>query len=395
MNTANLIHILTETIQSVCRAQQGLVLHEPRFVGNEWSYVKDCLDSGWVSSAGSYVDQFERKLEAFTGAKHAIAAVNGTAALHICLLLAGVERHDEVLIPALTFVATGNAVSYCGATPHFVDSSLPTLGIDPAKLGGYLQSIAVMREDGCYNRQTGRRIRAVVPMHTFGHAVDLDPLMEICRNYRITLIEDAAESLGSFYKGKHTGTFGALATLSFNGNKIITTGGGGAILTNDDGLARKAKHLTTTAKLPHAWAFHHDETGYNYRLPNLNAALGCAQMEQLPTFIHSKRKLAQAYQEAFRSVKEVDFLHEPEHAKSNYWLNALILKESYAYLREEILAYTNHAGIMTRPVWTLLSKLPMYRDCPSMNLSQSEQLEQTIINIPSSAKLGEPYVSPV
>jgi len=280
-----------------------VALHEPRFTGNEWLYLKECLDSTFVSSVGKFVDRFEHDLAKFTGAKYAIAVVNGTAALHIALKLAGVQAGDEVLVPALTFIATTNAVIYCNATPHFVDSEIGTLGVDAAKLRDYLISHTEQRSGQCINRATGQVIRALVPMHTFGHPVDIDGLIAIAHDFNIVLAEDAAESLGSYYHGQHTGTFGLLGTLSFNGNKTITTGGGGAILTNDAALARHAKHLTTTAKLPHAWEFRHDEIGYNYRLPNLNAALGCAQLEQLPVKLAEKRKLFRRYQTAFSNLQ--------------------------------------------------------------------------------------------
>lgn len=363
-------------------------LHEPRFSGNEWVYVKECLDTGWVSSVGKFVDRFEEDLAAYTGVKRAIAVVNGTAALHICLLLAGVEPGDEVLLPALTFIATANALSYCGAIPHFVDSEETTLGVDPHKLHRYLEEICEARADGCYNRQTGRRIKALVPMHTFGHPVDLDPLVELCRTFNIVLIEDAAESLGSFYKGAHTGQRGLLSALSFNGNKTITTGGGGAILTNDEELGRLAKHITTTAKVPHRWEFMHDMVGYNYRMPNINAALGCAQLEELPNFLLAKRALAEHYSQAFAPLSGLKFFSEPAHARSNYWLNTLLLDDGYAGERNSLLAATNDAGIMTRPVWTLMHKLPMFTAAPRMDLQTSESLENRLINIPSSVMLG-------
>jgi len=280
------IRDILEILRQVLPADRhAIALHEPSFAGNEWTYVKDCLDTGWVSSVGAYVDRLEADLSAYAGVRNAIAVVNGTAALHICLILAGVKANDEVLIPALTFVATANAVAYCGAVPHFADVEERTLGIDPTRLADYLTTTAELRSGGCYNRRTGRRIKAVVAMHTFGHPVDLDPLWRHCLRFGIELIEDAAESLGSFYKGRHTGNWGRLAAVSFNGNKIVTTGGGGAILTNDQELALQARHITTTAKIPHRWAFDHDRIGYNYRLPNINAALGCAQLEQLPGFL--------------------------------------------------------------------------------------------------------------
>jgi len=377
-------------LRGVLGADDGTIaLHEPSFRGNEWRYVKECLDSGWVSSVGKFVDRFEKDIAEYTGCGRAVAVLNGTAALHVCLLLVGVQRGDEVLIPTLTFVATANAVVYCGAVPHFVDSSESTLGLDPGKLHDYLLDIVVQREGVACNRLTGRPIRAVVPMHTFGHPVDLDPLGEICARFGIALVEDAAESLGSFYKGKHTGTFGRVAALSFNGNKIITTGGGGAILTRDAHLADRAKHLTTTARVPHPWTLTHDKVGFNYRLPNLNAALGCAQIEELPRFVETKRCLAERYRKAFVGVPSVNFFVEPEFAQSNYWLNTLLLDPECVEERDALLETTNAAGIMTRPSWTLMHRLSMYHECPRMDLAVAEQLDARIINIPSSAFLGE------
>ncbi len=380
---------ILRALKSALPAAKGRIgLHEPCFAGNEWSYVKECLDTGWVSSVGSYVDRFERELAAFTGARRAVAVVNGTAALHVSLLLAGVCPGDEVIIPSLTFVATANAVAYCGAVPHFADSDEATLGLDPGKLAEHLSAIAEIKRGGCVNRHTGRPIRAIVPMHTFGHPVDLDPLVELCNRWNLVLVEDAAESLGSLYKGRHTGTFGRLAALSFNGNKVLTTGGGGAILTNDEGLGKMAKHLTTTAKVPHRWEFFHDAAGFNYRLPNINAALGCAQLEQLPRFLEHKRALAARYREAFRNVQGVRFFCEPSFAASNYWLNALVLDPPCASARDDILEMTDKNGIMTRPAWTPMHRLPMYQVCPCMELSGAEDLERRLINIPSSAALG-------
>jgi perosamine synthetase len=378
-----------DVLQSFLSPEHGVVpLHEPSFFGNEWAYVKECLDTGWVSSVGKFVDRFEENLAAYTGVKRAVAVVNGTAALHICLLLVDVKANDEILMPALTFIATANAVSYCGAIPHFIDSEENTLGVDPRKLAIYMEEIAEQRVDGCFNRRTGRRIRAVVPMHTFGHPVDLDPLLEVCQNFHIELVEDAAESLGSFYKGRHTGNWGRTSALSFNGNKIITTGGGGAILTNDEELAVRAKHLTTTAKIPHRWNFTHNMVGYNYRLPNLNASLGCAQLEQMTAYLASKRCLAERYMAAFKGVEGIRFVSEPKFASSNYWLNALVLDEESAEKRDVLLEITNNAGIMTRPAWTPMHRLPMYADCPRMDLAIAESLERRLINIPSSANLG-------
>lgn len=385
--------ILSALRQVLPAASGPVALHEPRFAGNEWSYVKECLDTGWVSSVGKFVDRFEEDLAAYTGVRRAVAVVNGTAALHLCLKLVGVMPGDEVLIPALTFVATANAVTYCGAIPHLAEVEDRTLGLDPVALGSYLDEITCIDAEGCTNRLTGRRIKAVIPMHTFGHPVDLDPLMEVCKRFRLELVEDAAESLGSFYKGEHTGTRGRASALSFNGNKVITTGGGGAILTNDEDLGRLAKHLTTTAKVPHCWEFNHDMVGYNYRLPNLNAALGCAQLEQLPGFVESKRALADRYRQAFNGVGGVRFFSEPDFARSNYWLNVLLLDEELAGERDAVLAATNAAGIMTRPAWTPMHRLPMFAEAPRMDLPVTENLASRLINIPSSASLGEQHDS--
>jgi perosamine synthetase len=381
---------LAEKVVDAIRVAIGpaaAILHEPSFSGNEWLYVKECLDSTFVSSVGKFVDRFELELAEFTGAKHVVAVVNGTAALHIALLLAGVKSGDEVLVPALTFVATANAVSYCNAVPHFVDSEEKTLGMDAAKLRDYLSSATEQRANQCVNRKTGRVIRALVPMHTFGHPVDLEGLLAISRDFGIALIEDAAESLGSYYHGVHTGTFGLLGTLSFNGNKTITTGGGGAILTNDPLLARRAKHITTTAKLPHSWEYRHDEIGFNYRLPNLNAALGCAQLEQLTTILDKKRQVFTLYKEAFSKVRGLSLMSEPSQSKSNYWLQTLILDHAEAGQRERVLAATNNAGYMTRPAWALMNELLPYEECPSMDLAGVRSLAARIINIPSSPSL--------
>ncbi|UED75570.1 LegC family aminotransferase [Brevibacillus sp. DP1.3A] len=388
MTTTFRIQAILEALQKVTSKQENFVpLHEPSFQGNEWLYVKECIDTGWVSSVGKYVNKFEEMLADYTGVKHAIAVVNGTAAVHVCLKLAGVEANDEVLVPALTFIASANAISYCGAIPHFVDSSYETLGLDPVKLDHYLMEISVQRKDGCYNKITGRRIKAVLPMHTFGHPVDMDALLEICDRYKIELVEDAAESLGSYYKGRHTGNWGKLAAVSFNGNKVVTTGGGGAILTNNDELGKMAKHITTTAKKPHPWAFDHDHIGFNYRMPNLNAALGCAQLEMLSKFIEQKRTLANMYANAFLRVDGVKLFMEPSFAKSNYWLQVLILEEQFASEKEKLLKAANETGFMTRPVWKPLHEISMYQNCPKMNLDVVESLARRIINIPSSPGL--------
>jgi perosamine synthetase len=382
-------HFLSGLRQVLGDARSSLPLHEPEFSGNEWVYVKECIDTGWVSSVGKYVDEFERKLAEFTGVRHAVAVVNGTAALHIALQIAGVKAGDEVLVPALSFVATANAVSHCGAVPHFVDSSKSTLGLDAGALASHLDFVAERTVDGLRNKNTGRRIAAIVPMHTFGHPVDMVNLMDVAARYSLPLVEDAAESLGSTYHGSHAGTFGCMGVLSFNGNKIITTGGGGAILTNDPEIAHQAKHLTTTAKQPHRWEFFHDALAYNYRLPNLNAALGCAQMERLPDFLSRKRHLAENYRKTFANIPGIHFVDEPEGCHSNFWLNAVRLSEPSMTGRDALLALANDAGYQCRPAWTLLNKLPMYQDCPHAELFVAEALEASLINLPSSPKLAE------
>jgi perosamine synthetase len=385
----------TDLPQDVVRALQRALgpapaaLHEPRFSGNEWAYLKDCLDSTYVSSVGAYVDRFESDLCRLTGARHAVAVVNGTAALHLALELAGVQAGDEVLMPALTFVATANAVSYCRAVPHFVDSETRSLGIDTAALRAHLASQAERRAGRSINRRTGRVIRALVPMHTFGHPGDIGGLLALAHEYGLALVEDATESLGSLYHGRHTGTFGRFGTLSFNGNKTITTGGGGAILTDDADLARAAKHLSTTAKRPHRWLYEHDLIGYNYRMPNINAALGCAQLEQLGGFLASKRRLHGLYRTAFAEVGGLSLVNEPEACVSNYWLHALLLDEEFASQRDAVLEAANEAGFGTRPVWAPMHKLAPYANCPRMDLPVAESIERRLVNLPSSAGLAE------
>jgi aminotransferase in exopolysaccharide biosynthesis len=359
-------------------------LHEPEFDGNEWNYVKECIDTNFVSSAGKFVDKFERQLEEYTGSKHAIAVSSGTAALHISLILAGVKSDDEVLVPALTFIATANAVVYCGAEPHFVESDRDSLGIDPEKLRTHLQTTATVTAGLCRNKKTGRVIRAIIPMHTFGHPAKIHELLEICMEFNIAMVEDAAESLGSFYSDKHTGTFGLLGTLSFNGNKIITTGGGGAILTDDSHLAAKAKHLTTTAKLPHPWKYVHDEVGYNYRLPNLNAALGCAQLEGIEEKVRKKRKLFESYRVALQEIIGISLFCEPICSRSNYWLQTLILDDKKTQTRDRILEIAYTQEIQLRPTWDLVNTLAPYRNSPSMDLEVARALSNSLINVPSS-----------
>ncbi|TDK65536.1 LegC family aminotransferase [Sapientia aquatica] len=364
-----------------------IALHAPLFAGNEKKYLLDCIDSTFVSSVGAYVTQFEQSVTTTTGAKHAIATVNGTAALHIALLLAGVKAGEEVITQPLSFVATCNAIAYCNAKPVFVDVNRHTLGMNPASLLDFLSNHCLINSQGCFNKATGRRIAAVLPMHTFGLPCDLEQLIAICAEFNLPLIEDAAESLGSYYHQQHTGTFGLLGTLSFNGNKTITTGGGGMILTNDDELARRAKHLTTTAKLAHPYEFVHDDIGYNYRLPNINAALGCAQIEMLPQLLASKRKIAQAYASFFADTRYT-LVKEPDNTHANYWLNAVICPTPSA--RDQFLTELIAANIMVRPIWTLVNTLPMYADCQAMDLANAQWLVERVVNLPSSARFDLP-----
>ena len=377
---------IVDFIRSTFKEEDAFIpLHEPRFVGNERKYVLDAIDSTFVSSVGSYVDKFEAMMCEVTGAKYAIALVNGTNALHLSLLLAGVEKEDEVLTQSLTFVATANAISYCNATPHFVDVDKATMGLSPGILKTHLKEIALVKDGKCYNKNTGKRIAACVPMHTFGLPLYIDELVEVCNNYNIPVVEDAAESLGSYYKNKHTGTFGLLGTFSFNGNKTITSGGGGAIITNDKALAEKAKHLSTQAKIQHKWEYKHDSIAFNYRMPNLNAALACAQLEQLNNYVKNKRELSNLYLAFFESEKRISLAREVENAKSNYWLNAIILEDKES--RDSFLEYTNDKKVMTRPIWGLMSNLKMFKNCPKSDLSNSEWLEDRVVNITSSVRI--------
>jgi len=387
INPSSLATEITRAVRQVVGTAPA-ALHEPCFGGREWEYLKECLDSNFVSSVGPFVDRFEHELAEYTGVARAVAVVNGTAALQVALTLAGVRPGDEVLAPALTFVATANAIWYCGAFPHFVDSEEQTLGLDPIALRTHLESTVDRRNGECVNRRTGRIIRAVVPMHAFGHPVAIEAVSAVAADFHLALVEDAAESLGSTVRGRHCGTFGLLSTLSFNGNKTITTGGGGAILTNDESLAARAKHITTTAKVPHRWDYVHDQVGFNYRLPNLNAALGCAQLEQLPQFLAAKRRLFLKYADAFAGIERVRLLAEPAGCHSNYWLQTLLLDEEVAGQRDEVLAATNDTGLMTRPPWRLLHRLAPYADAPRGPLPVAESIERRVINIPSSALLG-------
>ncbi|MDD3194259.1 MAG: LegC family aminotransferase [Paludibacter sp.] len=357
-------------------------LHDPRFIGNEKAYLNECIDTNFVSSVGEFVSRFEKMCADYTGAKYAVAAVNGTAALHIALQLSGVQRDEEVITQALTFIATANAISYTGAHPVFLDVDADTMGLSPVAVANWLRDNAELRDGQPYNKSTNRRIAACVPMHTFGHPVHLDELLEVLNSWNIPLVEDAAESIGSYYKGKHTGTFGKFGILSFNGNKVITTGGGGMILTDDEALAKEAKHITTQAKIPHAWEFNHDRVGYNYRLTNINAALGCAQMESLPKILELKRELAHKY-EAFFKDSSWKFVAEPEGCISNYWLNVIFAADKSE--RDAILEYTNKNGVMTRPIWELMNRLPMFSHCQTDGLENSMWLADRVVNIPSSA----------
>ena len=375
---------IIEFIQDSYSTKDFIPLHEPRFVGNEKKYLNECIDSTFVSSVGKYVGELEENIASYTGAKYAIATSNGTSALHISLLLANVGQSDEVITQPLTFIATCNAISYCGAQPIFIDVDKDTMGISPSSLKYFFENNTTVKNNQCINNKTSKVIKACMPMHTFGHPCRIDEIKEICDTYHVFLIEDAAEGFGSLYKGKHTGTFGQMAAFSFNGNKVITSGGGGCIITNDKILAKKAKHLTTTAKVPHKWEFIHDMVGYNYRMPNLNAALAVAQLENIDGFINSKRKLASSYKEFF-SNQEPTFFREPEQSKSNYWLNTILLKNKDQ--RDKFLEETNSCGVMTRPIWTLMNKLPMFEHAQCDDLINSKWLNDRVVNIPSSVVL--------
>ncbi len=376
---------ISEFIKKQFPEQKFIPLHAPVFIGNERKYVMDTLDSTFVSSVGAYVDRFEEMMCEITGSSYAVAIVNGTNALHLALLLADVNRNDEVLSQSLTFIATCNAISYIDAKPVFIDVDKDTLGLSPDALSKYLNQNAKIEADGfAYNIKTDRRIKACVPMHTFGFPCRIEEIAQICNNWNITLVEDAAESLGSYYEGKHTGLFGNIGVFSFNGNKTITSGGGGALITNNESLAKKAKHLTTQAKVPHPWAFTHDNIGYNYRMPNLNAALACAQLEQLAKFVDNKRELATLYHDKFKSLG-INFCVELPGTRANYWLNAILLNDKTE--REDFLTYMNSNGVMSRPVWELMHRLPMFENCERADLSNSEWIADRLVNIPSSVRL--------
>ena len=375
---------IIDFIRSLYPDRDFIPLHEPHFGGNEKKYLEDCIDSTFVSSVGKYVDRFEEMIREFTGAKCAVATVNGTAALHIALLLAGVQRNDLVITQPLTFIATCNAISYCGAEPMFIDIDRQTLGLSADALEVWLAANSVLEGESCYHIGSRQRLAACVPMHTFGHPCQIDRIVEICERYHIPVVEDSAESIGSYYKGRHTGTFGKLGIFSFNGNKTITTGGGGMIITDDDELGKLAKHITTTAKVPHPWEFVHDMTGYNYRLPNVNAALGCAQMEQLPQILANKRETARLYQEFFAGMDGVTYIPEPRDCVSNYWLNVVLMWDRK--IRDDFLKQSNTSKVMTRPAWTLMNKLSMFSKAIAGSLEISEDIESCLVNIPSSVR---------
>lgn len=370
--------------------RKPLSLHEPELDDTDVEYVTDCVKSGWVSSVGKYVDEFERKLESITGAKRAIAVCNGTAALHICVQMTGAGPGDEVLVPSLTFIATTNAITYTGAEPHFVDVDPKTMGVDAGALRTYLTEIGEVKTRKLINRKTQKQIKALVVMHAFGHPCDMTALMKLAEDFHIELIEDSAESLGSFYQGQHTGTLASISALSFNGNKIVTTGAGGAILVNDEELGKKIKHLTTTAKIPHPWAFVHDEIGYNYRLSNLSASLGCAQLSRFDDFLKRKRQLAEKYKVAAQKYDSFYFSEEPLETKSNYWLNNIVLKNSNIAELDQIMGACHEQGYLVRPIWRPMHRLEMYKNCPRMSMTHTEWLETRVISLPSHPRLAAP-----
>lgn len=371
---------IIEFVKKLYPDKDPVPLHAPVFLGNEKKYLADCIDSTFVSYVGKYVTMFEEITANFTGAKYAVAVVNGTAALQVSLQLAGVGLGDEVITQPLTFVATANAISHCGAKPIFIDVDIDTMGMSPEKLFSFLKANTQVKNGLCMNKLTNKSIKAIVPMHTFGHPCRIDELVEVANQYNLPVIEDSAESLGSYYKDKHTGTFGLAGILSYNGNKTITTGGGGMILTDDQEFARKARHITTTGKLPHKWEYVHDQVAFNYRLTNVNAAIGVAQMEQIGQYLQNKKETANMYQDFFKNIG-VNFFSEPVKAKSNYWLNVIQLKDRTE--RDKFLCKSNDNNVITRPVWKLMNKLSMYKDCQTGNLNISEWLEERVVNIPS------------
>ena len=376
---------IIDFVQELYGSKDFVPLSVPKFIGNEKKYLNECIDTTFVSSVGKFVDRFENDMAAYTGAKKAVVCVSGTNALHMALMLVGVERNDEVLTQALTFIATCNAISYIGACPVFIDVDKSTMGLSPDAMKVWLVKNAEIRNGQCYNKNSGRRVKACVPMHTFGHPVRIEEIANICEEYHIELVEDAAESIGSKYKGKHTGLFGEVGVLSFNGNKTITTGGGGMLLFMDEELGALAKHLTTQAKMPHRWEFRHDHIGYNYRMPNINAALGCAQLEHLDEFIANKRETAAAYADFFKNIDDIDFFVEPENCFSNYWLNVVVMKDKEA--QQQFLQETNDNGVMTRPIWELMNRLPMFEHCEHDSLENTVWFADRVVNIPSSVRM--------
>lgn len=372
---------ISEFIRSLYKTKEFIPLHAPTFGEQEKLNVLDTIETTFVSSVGKYVDEFEKEIESFTGSPKAVATVNGTAALHTALYMAEVRRNDLVITQALTFVATCNVIHHMGAEAVFVDVSRETLGLCPLALETFLEDTARVEGEHCIHKKSGQAIKAVVPMHTFGHPVHLDEIQRICRKWHINLVEDAAESLGSYYKGKHTGTIGGFAALSFNGNKVITTGGGGMVLCAREQDGKRIKHITTTAKVPHPYEFYHDEPGFNYRMPNLNAALGCAQIQRLPVFLEQKRELAKQYREFFKN-SDYEFIDEPRHSHSNFWLNAILCEDKSA--RNALLEAQNKAGIMCRPIWLLMHRLPMFNECLKGDLGVSKDIEARLVNLPSS-----------
>ncbi|MBI9033190.1 MAG: LegC family aminotransferase [Bacteroidales bacterium] len=378
--------ILDEIREIYNEPKDFIPLHAPVFIGNEKKYLNECIDSTFVSSKGKFVDLFEEKVAEYTGAKKAVVCVNGTNALHLALKMVGVTSDTEVITQPLTFVATANAIRYCDSKPVFLDVDIDTMGLSPNSLLCFLENETEQKTEGCFNINTGKRIAACVPMHTFGHPCRIDKIAEICEMYNIPMVEDAAESVGSFFKGQHTGTFGKVGVFSFNGNKIITTGGGGMLLFMDEDLANQAKHLTIQAKVPHLWDFVHDEIGYNYRMPNINAAMGLAQLEQLPIFLESKRKIAAAYKRYFdqRHDLGVSFISEPADSNSNYWLNSIqfhTIEERNSFLK-----FSNENGVMTRPTWKLMNELDIFLDCQTDDLLNAKLLSDSVVNIPSSVR---------
>lgn len=376
---------VTDFIHDLYGAQDFVPLAVPVFIGNEKKYLNECIDTTFVSSVGKFVDRFEEDTAKYTRCKRAVVCVSGTNALHMSLMLVGVQRDDEVLTQALTFIATCNALSYIGAHPVFIDVDRDTMGLSPVAVREWLAKNSEQKNGECYNKNTGRRVKACVPMHTFGHPVHLDELVEVLNEYHIELVEDAAESIGSLYKGKHTGTFGKVGALSFNGNKTITTGGGGMMLFNDEELGAYAKHITTQAKIPHRWEFRHDHIGYNYRMPNINAALGCAQLEHIEEYVASKRETAKAYEEFFKGIPGIEFFVDTPDTRSNYWLNVVILKDKETQLN--FLEYTNDHGVMTRPIWELMNRLSMFEKCENDGLKNTIWFSDRVVNIPSSVRI--------